>query len=107
MNTRPLRRVSGVAQLFSYGGVTPQNVMPLVHGCIFTRGPKELHRTAIFVGDGSGHGPGACMLMAAMRAVLRTHPELHGAPGPTLGAAGAWFRDLIPSDAFIQVLKQN
>ena len=24
--------------------------MPLVHGCIFTRGPKDLNRTAIFVG---------------------------------------------------------
>lgn len=41
---------SGVQHLFSYGGVTPQNVMPLVHGCIFTRGPKDLHKTAIFVG---------------------------------------------------------
>ncbi len=41
---------SGVQQLFSYGGVTPANVMALVHGCIFTRGPKDLHRTAIFVG---------------------------------------------------------
>jgi hypothetical protein len=41
---------SGVQQLFSYGGVTPESVMPLVHGCIFTRGPKDLHRTAIFVG---------------------------------------------------------
>jgi sigma-B regulation protein RsbU (phosphoserine phosphatase) len=58
-------------------------------------------RTGVFVGDGSGHGPGACMLMATMRAVLRTHPELHGEPGPTLTAAGAWFRDLVPSDAFM------
>lgn len=41
---------SGVQQLFSYGGVTPANVMPLVHGCIFTRGAKDLNRTAIFVG---------------------------------------------------------
>jgi hypothetical protein len=41
---------SGVGHLFSYGGVRPDNVMPLVHGCIFTRGPKDLHRTAIFVG---------------------------------------------------------
>jgi hypothetical protein len=41
---------SGVPQLFSYGGVTPATVMPLVHGCVFTRGPKDLHRTAIFVG---------------------------------------------------------
>ena len=41
---------AGVQHLFSYGGVTPANVMALVHGCIFTRGPKDLHRTAIFVG---------------------------------------------------------
>ena len=41
---------AGVQHIFSYGGVTPQNVMPLVHGCIFTRGGKDLCRTAIFVG---------------------------------------------------------
>lgn len=41
---------AGVNHLFSYSGVTPQNVVPLVHGCIFTRGPKDLHRTAIFIG---------------------------------------------------------
>ena len=41
---------AGVQHLFSYGGVTAANVMTLVHGCIFTRGPKDLHRTAIFVG---------------------------------------------------------
>ncbi|MFO0797997.1 MAG: NAD(P)-dependent methylenetetrahydromethanopterin dehydrogenase [Gemmataceae bacterium] len=52
---------SGVAQLFSYGGVKPENVMPLVHGCIFTRGPKDLHRTAIFVG-GSDVAAGEAVL---------------------------------------------
>jgi hypothetical protein len=41
---------AGVQHLFSYGGVTPANVMPLVHGCIFTRHPRDLKRTAIFVG---------------------------------------------------------
>ncbi len=39
---------SGVQHLFSYSGVTPENVMGFVHGCIFTR--KELNRTAIFIG---------------------------------------------------------
>lgn len=39
---------AGVEQLFSYGGVTPQNVEPLVHGAMFTR--KELHNTALFIG---------------------------------------------------------
>src|SRR5215207_4604164 len=41
---------AGVDHLFSYGGVTPEQVMGLVHGAIFTRGPKDLKRTAIFVG---------------------------------------------------------
>jgi hypothetical protein len=41
---------SGVQHLFSYGGITPGNVVPLVHGCIFTRGPKDLKNTAIFIG---------------------------------------------------------
>lgn len=41
---------AGVQHLFSYGGVTPDVVMPLVHGCIFTRGPKDLSKTAIFIG---------------------------------------------------------
>jgi methylenetetrahydrofolate/methylenetetrahydromethanopterin dehydrogenase (NADP+) len=43
---------SGVDHVFSYSGITAANVMPLVHGCIFTRGTKDLHRTAIFVGGG-------------------------------------------------------
>ena len=41
---------SGVDSLFSYGSVVPNQVTDLVHGAIFTRGIKHLHRTAIFVG---------------------------------------------------------
>lgn len=41
---------AGVEELFSYGGVTPETVEPLVHGAIFTRGPKDLKNTAIFIG---------------------------------------------------------
>src|SRR5690242_7775948 len=52
---------AGAQHVFSYGGVTPQNVMGLVHGCIFTRGPKDLHRTAIFVG-GSDVAAGEAVL---------------------------------------------
>lgn len=52
---------AGAQHVFSYGGVTPQNVMPLVHGCIFTRGPKDLNRTAIFVG-GSDVAAGEAVL---------------------------------------------
>jgi methylenetetrahydrofolate/methylenetetrahydromethanopterin dehydrogenase (NADP+) len=41
---------AGAGHVFSYGGVTLEVVRDLVHGCIFTRGPKDLHRTAVFVG---------------------------------------------------------
>src|SRR4051812_50215048 len=60
---------SGVSHLFSYGGVKPDNVMPLVHGCIFTRGPKDLHRTAVFVG-GSDVAAGDAGLAAGRSAMI-------------------------------------
>src|SRR6266550_2411424 len=41
---------SDVDEVFSYGGVTPDTVEPLVHGAIFTRGGADLANTAIFVG---------------------------------------------------------
>ena len=41
---------SGVDDLFSYGGVTPENVVSLVHGAIFTRGVPDLKNTSIFIG---------------------------------------------------------
>lgn len=41
---------AGVDSLLQYASVTPENVEGLVHGAMFTRGPDELHRTAIFVG---------------------------------------------------------
>ncbi len=59
---------AGAQHIFSYGGVTPANVTPLVHGCIFTRGPKDLHHTAIFVG-GSDVAAGEAVV-AAVRAAL-------------------------------------
>lgn len=39
-----------VDQLFRHGGITPENVRGLVHGAMFTRGPEELHYTALFLG---------------------------------------------------------
>lgn len=41
---------AGAEEIFSYGGVTPDNVEPLVHGAIFTRSPSDLMHTAIFIG---------------------------------------------------------
>lgn len=40
----------GAEVLFSHGSVTPENVEPLVHGAIFTRGIPDLKHTALFVG---------------------------------------------------------
>jgi hypothetical protein len=40
----------GADEVMSYGGVTPDDVRDLVHGAIFTRGPKDLRNTAIFIG---------------------------------------------------------
>lgn len=52
---------AGVDELFSYGGVTCENVVPLVHGAMFTRGPDDLKNTAIFIG-GSGVKDGEKLL---------------------------------------------
>ena len=40
----------GADDVMACGGITPDTVRDLVHGCIFTRGPKDLRHTAIFVG---------------------------------------------------------
>ena len=40
----------GADQVMSYGEVTDDAVRDLVHGAIFTRAPRDLHNTAIFVG---------------------------------------------------------
>jgi hypothetical protein len=41
---------AGADEVFSYGGVRPEQARDLVHGAIFTRGPKDLKSTAIFIG---------------------------------------------------------
>jgi hypothetical protein len=41
---------AGVDHLFQYSNVRPEDVRDLVHGAMYTRGPSDLHNTAIFVG---------------------------------------------------------
>jgi hypothetical protein len=60
---------AGAAEIFSYGGVEPQHVQTLVHGAIFTRGPKDLKSTAIFVG-GSDVSAGEKLLQEALKHML-------------------------------------
>jgi len=57
----------GADEVMSYGGVTPDAVRDLVHGCIFTRGPKDLHNTAIFIG-GTDMAAGEKLLKAVRKA---------------------------------------
>jgi hypothetical protein len=40
----------GADNLLSFPNITPENVVAIVHGAIFTRGPKDKQNTAILVG---------------------------------------------------------
>src|SRR5438105_4721730 len=60
---------AGADEVFSYGAVKPEHVQSLVHGCIFTRGPKDLKRTAIFIG-GSDVAAGERLLAEAVKAMI-------------------------------------
>jgi hypothetical protein len=57
----------GADEVMSYGGVTEDAVRDLVHGAIFTRGPKHLHHTAIFIG-GTDMATGERLLAAVQKA---------------------------------------
>lgn len=56
---------AGADEVLSYGAVAEADVRGLVHGAIFTRGPKDLNHTAIFIGGSSV--PAAEGLLAAVR----------------------------------------
>lgn len=58
---------AGADRILSQGGVTEGDVRDLVHGCIFTRSPKEMHNTAIFIG-GADMSAGEKLLLAATKA---------------------------------------
>jgi sigma-B regulation protein RsbU (phosphoserine phosphatase) len=58
-------------------------------------------QSAAFIGDASGHGPAASMLVATMRAIIRTHPDRHTDPGQTLTFAGRTFFALTSSSEFM------
>ncbi len=44
---------AGADRVLSYGSVGEADVVGLVHGAIFTRGPKDLKSTALFIGGSS------------------------------------------------------
>lgn len=85
---------AGVEELFSYGGVTPELVRELVHGAIFTRGPKDLKSTAIFIG-GSRVNAGETILAEVQRHLLpqfglRVSVMLDSNGCNTTAAAAVW-----------------
>jgi ribulose 1,5-bisphosphate synthetase/thiazole synthase len=61
---------AGADDIMSYGGVTEGDVRDLIHGCIFTRGPKDLHNTAVWIG-GSNMSAGEQLLAMAQDALFQ------------------------------------
>jgi hypothetical protein len=61
---------AGADEVMSYGGVTEADVRDLIHGCIFTRGPKDLKNTAVFIG-GADIAAGQQLLAAATQAMFK------------------------------------
>ena len=41
---------AGVDHVLRYSSITPQNVVPIIHGAMFTRGGEALKNTAVFIG---------------------------------------------------------
>ena len=60
---------AGADVVMSYGGVIETDVRDLIHGCIFTRGPKDLHNTAVWIG-GSNMSAGEQLLAMAQDALF-------------------------------------
>ena len=60
---------AGADEVFSYAEVKPEQVRDLVHGAIFTRGPKDLKSTAIFIG-GSNVAAGERLFQEALKHML-------------------------------------
>jgi ribulose 1,5-bisphosphate synthetase/thiazole synthase len=63
---------AGADVVMSYGGVTEGDVRDLIHGCIFTRGPKNLHNTAVGIG-GNNMSAGEQLLATAQDSLFDDH----------------------------------
>jgi hypothetical protein len=103
---------AGVEQLLRHNGVAADQVRDLVYGALFTRSPKELHNTAIFVGGSNVargeelfaavrktfFGPFRCSAMldanganttaAAAVLAIEKHAQLAGQTALVLGGTG-------------------
>lgn len=61
---------AGADEIMSYGGVAPEDVRDLIHGCMFTRGPKDLKNTAVWIG-GNNMSQGEQLLAMAQDALFK------------------------------------
>ena len=61
---------AGADEVMGYGGVTAPDVRDLVYGCMFTRGPKDLKLTAVFIG-GTDIAVGEQLLAAAKQTMFK------------------------------------
>jgi methylenetetrahydrofolate/methylenetetrahydromethanopterin dehydrogenase (NADP+) len=83
---------AGAEQLLRHHAITAENVRERVHGAIFTRGPADLHNTAIFVG-GSDVAAGEAVLGEIRRAFfgpMRVSVMLDPSGANTTAAAAVW-----------------
>ena len=69
---------AGADVIMSYGGITEGDVRDLIHGCIFTRGPKDLKNTAVWIG-GNNMSAGEQLLAMAQDALFAPFSRLHHA----------------------------
>jgi hypothetical protein len=101
---------AGADELFSYGNVKPEQVAGLVHGAIFTRHPRDLKRTALFIG-GSDVAAGERLLAEAVKAMIPVYGlrvsvllDANGANTTAAAAVRAAGRHLSLKDARALVL---
>ena len=90
---------AGIEHLFRHGGVVPEAVRDLIYGALFTRGAKDLHRTAVFIG-GSDVAAGERILEAVVKAFFAHFrvSVLFDANGANTTAAAAVLAALEGSD---------
>jgi hypothetical protein len=61
---------AGADVIMSYGGITDGDVRDLVHGCMFTRAPKDLKNTAVWIG-GNNMSAGEQLLAMALDSMFK------------------------------------
>jgi hypothetical protein len=61
---------AGADNVLSYGGIAEGDVRDLIHGCIFTRGPKDLKNTAVWIG-GNNMSAGEQLMAIALDSMFK------------------------------------